>query len=215
MKKILVFSFVFLALLGPAFAETIRLKSGEIVEGEVIERTPEYVRVNVEGIELTYWSSDIEEGVSEAKGPGVEPAPEGIVLSPDKVYMAYVAALKKEDWSEAKKYLTKDNVQKKEGDTGEAPDLKNLMRFVSDDFKFGREIDRGDDGKTLLVFGKIPEGEARHIVRFLKEDDEWKINGDEWRMGWERELEGTRQGRGGREGGGRRGGRAQGRGAVE
>ena len=60
MKKI-----VFLALFGfclcaPLCAETIVLKSGTTVEATIVERTSEYVKVEVEGVSLTYFLEEIE-----------------------------------------------------------------------------------------------------------------------------------------------------------
>ncbi|MFA5271475.1 MAG: transglutaminase domain-containing protein [Candidatus Omnitrophota bacterium] len=46
-------------LINPAFAEAIQLKSGKIVEGKIIEKTKEYIKLDVEGVTLTYYSDQI------------------------------------------------------------------------------------------------------------------------------------------------------------
>lgn len=42
------------------FAETIVLKSGQVVEGKVVERTDKYIKIDFQGVELTYFMDDIE-----------------------------------------------------------------------------------------------------------------------------------------------------------
>jgi tetratricopeptide (TPR) repeat protein len=44
----------------PGFTETIVLRSGETVEGKIIEKTDKYVKVDFIGIPLTYFFEDIE-----------------------------------------------------------------------------------------------------------------------------------------------------------
>jgi tetratricopeptide (TPR) repeat protein len=60
MKKIiLVISFIFFALQF-CLAETIILKSGKQVEGRILEETDEYIKVDIVGIPIKYYLSDIE-----------------------------------------------------------------------------------------------------------------------------------------------------------
>lgn len=42
-----------------SFAETIILKSGEEIEGKVIEKTDKYIKIDFEGVQLTYFFDDI------------------------------------------------------------------------------------------------------------------------------------------------------------
>ncbi len=44
---------------GGTFPETIKLKSGETIEGEIIEKTNEYIKIDFYGIPLTYYLEDI------------------------------------------------------------------------------------------------------------------------------------------------------------
>ena len=46
--------------LTPALSETIRLKSGKTVEGEIVEKTSDYIKVDISGIPITYYFEDIE-----------------------------------------------------------------------------------------------------------------------------------------------------------
>ena len=48
---------LFLAI--PAFAETITLNSGKTVDGKILERTDEYIKVDVYGVSLTYYFEEI------------------------------------------------------------------------------------------------------------------------------------------------------------
>ncbi|MBU0694497.1 MAG: tetratricopeptide repeat protein [Candidatus Omnitrophica bacterium] len=42
-----------------SFCETIKLKNGRTVEGEIIERTDEFIKINYYGVSLTYYFEDI------------------------------------------------------------------------------------------------------------------------------------------------------------
>lgn len=59
MKKIIIF-LIFLFFAVPLFAETIILKSGKKVEGKIIERNDEAVKIAFYGVSLTYYFEDIE-----------------------------------------------------------------------------------------------------------------------------------------------------------
>lgn len=52
------------------FAEDIILKSGKTIEGKIIEKTDEYVKVDFKGVPLTYFFDDIES----IKGSGIDTA---------------------------------------------------------------------------------------------------------------------------------------------
>jgi hypothetical protein len=43
-----------------SFAETIILKSGHEITGEIIEKTQDYIRIDLEGVPLTYYSNEIQ-----------------------------------------------------------------------------------------------------------------------------------------------------------
>ncbi len=59
-KKIIVLSIaLFLLSLSSTFAETIVLKSGKTIEGKIVEKTDKSVKVDVEGIPITYYLEDI------------------------------------------------------------------------------------------------------------------------------------------------------------
>ncbi|MFA5007879.1 MAG: tetratricopeptide repeat protein [Candidatus Omnitrophota bacterium] len=53
---LLLFSTIFLS----AFAETIVFKSGKTIEGKIIEKTDKSIKVDIEGIPITYYFNDIE-----------------------------------------------------------------------------------------------------------------------------------------------------------
>lgn len=61
MKKFLFILCVYLLAVAPSYAKSvIHLKGGDKIDGDIIERTDDYVKVNFEGIELTYWNDQIE-----------------------------------------------------------------------------------------------------------------------------------------------------------
>lgn len=61
-KKRLVIPLLVLSLCFPTliFAETIVLKSGKTVEGKIIEKTDESVKIDFHGVELTYFIDEVE-----------------------------------------------------------------------------------------------------------------------------------------------------------
>jgi tetratricopeptide (TPR) repeat protein len=42
------------------FADTVILKSGKRIEGEIIEKTDEYIKLDTNGLNLTFWPDEIE-----------------------------------------------------------------------------------------------------------------------------------------------------------
>ena len=52
----------------PAFAETIILKSGKTVNGKILHRSDEYIKVDVYGVSLTYYFDEIENITGEDVG---------------------------------------------------------------------------------------------------------------------------------------------------
>ncbi|MFH1354943.1 MAG: hypothetical protein ABIH19_02200 [Candidatus Omnitrophota bacterium] len=59
MKKIFL-TVALIVICSPAFADLIVLKNGDTVEGKVIEEAKDYVKIERVGIELTYFSEEIE-----------------------------------------------------------------------------------------------------------------------------------------------------------
>lgn len=58
MKQALFFFVLFFAAM-PVFAETVVLKSGRTVEGKILEKTDKYVKIDFEGIALTFYLDEI------------------------------------------------------------------------------------------------------------------------------------------------------------
>jgi tetratricopeptide (TPR) repeat protein len=52
-----------------SFAETILLKSGKTVEGKLIERTDQYIKIDFQGVPLTYFFDEIENIDGQKIGP--------------------------------------------------------------------------------------------------------------------------------------------------
>ncbi|MBU1112253.1 MAG: hypothetical protein KKH93_00040 [Candidatus Omnitrophica bacterium] len=57
--SIYIFIFVLFNFSIAVFAEVIVLKSGKTVEGDIIEKTDKYIKVNIANIPITYYLSDI------------------------------------------------------------------------------------------------------------------------------------------------------------
>lgn len=77
-KKIsIILSLMFLFISSSIFAETIMLKSGKTVEGKILDKTDKYIKVDTEGIPITYYLEDIEsiDGKTVAKQSSSEQAP--------------------------------------------------------------------------------------------------------------------------------------------
>ena len=60
MRRILIFTFLFLFYYCSAEAETVSLKSGKSVVGKIVEKTEKYLKIDMEGIPITYYSDEIE-----------------------------------------------------------------------------------------------------------------------------------------------------------
>jgi hypothetical protein len=73
-NKIICLCFISLLFLGNAFCDTIILKSGKQVEGSIKARTDDAVKVDIEGITITYYFTDIKSINGEPVAPSpVEP----------------------------------------------------------------------------------------------------------------------------------------------
>ena len=61
-KKVFIIPLLILNLCFPTiiFAETILLKSGKTVEGKLIKKTDEYIKIDFQGVSLTYFFDEIE-----------------------------------------------------------------------------------------------------------------------------------------------------------
>lgn len=60
MLKVFISSLIILPITSFCFAETIVLKSGNIVEGKILEKTDRYVKIDFEGVPLTYFMDEID-----------------------------------------------------------------------------------------------------------------------------------------------------------
>ncbi|MFA5008464.1 MAG: hypothetical protein WC546_04520 [Candidatus Omnitrophota bacterium] len=59
-NKIIYLCFISFLFLGNVFCDTIALKSGKQIEGNIKERTNDAVKVDIEGITITYYITDID-----------------------------------------------------------------------------------------------------------------------------------------------------------
>ncbi len=59
-NKIVYFCFAFLVLATCAFADTVTLKSGKVVEGKIVEKTDKFVKIEFEEVPLVYFLDEVE-----------------------------------------------------------------------------------------------------------------------------------------------------------
>ena len=154
-------------------ADVVRLKSGKVVTGEIVEKTADYVKMKVEGLDLTYWTDEIEQVQTDAEKKLAE------AMTPSDVYGFYAAALQKQDWAEMKKYLTRENIKEKEGQGKDGPSFSKMKKFIGKDTRIAKEVTM-EDGVKLIVVGQTSEGRVKEWVYLKKEDGVWKINKQEW-----------------------------------
>ena len=67
MKRItltLMFSFFITSI---CFADTIYLKSGRVVKGEILEKTANQIKINANGMTLTYYADEVDRVEHELK----------------------------------------------------------------------------------------------------------------------------------------------------
>ncbi|MDD5129971.1 MAG: hypothetical protein PHS66_02820 [Candidatus Omnitrophica bacterium] len=79
----------FFSFLGLSFSQTILLKSGQKVEGKIIEQTDKYVKLDFEGIELTFYNDEIFSIDQSTSG-----APNTLTPQMELLYKAYASSLK-------------------------------------------------------------------------------------------------------------------------
>ena len=73
MKKLMLFVFgvvIFMSSNSFVFAETLVLKSGQRLEGKIIEKTDKYIKINFEGVTVNY---DVDE-IASIEGEGAPAA---------------------------------------------------------------------------------------------------------------------------------------------
>ncbi|MFA5311052.1 MAG: hypothetical protein WC355_01915 [Candidatus Omnitrophota bacterium] len=68
--KILIFFMVVFAGLpfyAPVLADTVTLKSGQKIEGKIVERTDQYVKINFQGVVLEYLQDEVDSIMGDSK----------------------------------------------------------------------------------------------------------------------------------------------------
>ncbi len=192
MKRISIFLVtLFFFFSGVIFASTaIELKSGQKVEGELIEETADYIRMNVAGVELAFYKDEIK-GREEKK-----PVPEAPIktevqavdhkaapaLSVKKVYAAYQVAVQSSDIKGLRKYVFSQAIAELD-DVENAAMVLNLMKKMSPENV--KIIDEKVDGETatLTATAEGMFGSSRGVISFVKEEGAWKLVKENWEAG--------------------------------
>jgi hypothetical protein len=78
---------IFLSISVACFADTILLKSGAKIDAPVIERTENYIRANIEGMPVTYYTEEIQK-VSIKSAPAEVPLNQEKILVPPQNVLA-------------------------------------------------------------------------------------------------------------------------------
>lgn len=137
------------------FAEIIILKSGKTVEGKIIEKTDQYIKIDFYGVILTYFLDEVEsiEGLKQVKPSGASTAVQSIPENGEKRSDWYV---NEECGIKIKKVPNWEFKESKKIEQG-IPMLSLVFAKMSERVNF----------KNLLIvnISKMPEGE------YLKGDD--------------------------------------------
>jgi len=85
-KRIISIQLAFIFFSSICWAETIYLKNGTKVEGKIVEKTEQQVKVDISGITLTYFTDEIDRIEDESR-PATAPQPQTpfIIPSPQKI----------------------------------------------------------------------------------------------------------------------------------
>jgi len=122
MKRVIVF--LPLLLLSPISlisAETIVLKSGKSVEGKIIERAGNYVKVDIEGVPITYYLDEIKSvngkdvsaienlwsQIKAGEYPDIEIAGDEKFINQVKAALSLIKSKASDDYVSIKKYIRK------------------------------------------------------------------------------------------------------------
>ncbi len=60
MKRVVYLAFIALLVAPGLYAETLTLKSGKIVEGKIVEKSDNFIKIEIEGIPLTYYLDQLD-----------------------------------------------------------------------------------------------------------------------------------------------------------
>jgi hypothetical protein len=196
MKRIGIFSVVlFFFFCGGAFAKTaIELNSGQKVEGDLVEETAAYIRLDVSGVELTFYKDEIKgaEDGDRAKTPKApvqtkEEIPSAgndleRALTLKETYAAYQRAVQSSDIEALRQYVSSESMA--ELDAMENADTAlNLMKQLSPkNVQLGEEKIDGDTA-MLTAGAEGIFGATKGIISFIKEDGLWKIAKEDWKEG--------------------------------
>jgi tetratricopeptide (TPR) repeat protein len=108
MRNIIVIYLTLFLITPSVFAEKIILKNGKSVEGKIIEKTSSYIKIDFEGVTLTYFNDEISSIEGEVKDTSASVFPKGISVF-YKNGLKYAMENKYKEASEAfRKSLEKD-----------------------------------------------------------------------------------------------------------
>ena len=157
----------------------LTLKSGKKVEGQIIEKTDEYIKIDFSGIPLTYYMDQIENiGPSRSKlKDALDENSTGAKLI--KIYNSHLEAIYRGNWPEIKKFLSAGRIRELEQISHQTGGLMGILRILRDisprnikNIKENISFDR----VTLTGIGQNINGElVETSINFTNKYGQWKI----------------------------------------
>ncbi len=167
--KIAFLLFIGLSFPFSAFAETIVLKSGKKVEGKIIEKTDKYIKVDFDGVPLTYFFDMIERIEGEQKPVPKNTSTDGTKLqsfNEQAVVMSNngLMLIKEGKWDEGLALM-------KQAKDIEARDGSLHMNYAGMLFMKGQKLhEMGNKEETKPIFNEV-EKELYLAIPLFKDDE--------------------------------------------
>lgn len=209
MKKFLVLVLLLMAVIclcpEGAFAETVTLKSGRVVDAEILERTDEYVKVDFKGVGLTFYMDEVKaingERVvptagaksvikqSVSKGDTPDSASSTVNLSPSETWQRYRKLVAEGDVQGLKPFLREDFFEELE----QEPEMIMVIQFMTPaDAQIHEEKVLSDNQAYLLLTGKQMGSESYGRIDYVKVNGKWVLDKEAWSntaSAWDPSLE--------------------------
>lgn len=155
------------------FAETIVLKSGKTIEGKIVEKTDKYIKVDFEGVPLTYFIEDIESINGEKIV--LPPAEKEIVVNKPQFkeqIQEYAPSDHKEIFEERLSNLLTLSMKPDSTEREAAIAGEKLLQFSKDypDSRFAKDVKYLI--KLILFTGAVNTGNKDLSLKLLKEMEE-------------------------------------------
>jgi len=160
-NKVICLCFISLLFLGNVFCDTIILKSGKQIEGSIKARTADAVKVDIEGIAITYYLTDIQS----INGENVTSS---VSLSPvsNEAEQPVMPVVTDSNTSPIPENSTVEQAAASEAISEEnAAPLNQQNREISEPGRgFGNDVSETERGSRRQPYGKLTEKDAKMAV---------------------------------------------------